>query len=297
MTRLRMMCTATATAIFVGCAAAPDDVTTCDRSCLIELGRGVASGETKLASTVRITENGADQELGDTWLARAGNLNIHGEYADPATGSAIVVGTGDDADGRPSVFGLRLRQRAGEVTEAELLVTHDGEASLFPPATPLERQSVFGELVPPAARTPGARLIELANAYFDGIEIDSGADVPVTDDCNRIENGVQTTNVERFNNLQCNSLEPFDYIPEVRERRYPIVDEERGVTVALVAFYIPEGDYERVVDGMKTTRHYDPRSLFLIEAFKIEDGKIRLIEATMRNMPLGTSMGWSDSSD
>lgn len=301
MTLLRTMGTVTATAVLVGCATTPEELTgqSCDRSCLIELGHGVALGETTLAPDVRVTENGADasEKAGDTWLGRARDVNIHGEYADAATGSVIVVGTGNDSDGRPSVFGLRLRQRAEQVTEVELIVTHDGEASLFPPGTPLERQPLFAQVVSPEARTPGKRMIELANAYFDGIEVDSGANVPVTDDCNRVENGVQTTHDERFGNLQCNSLEPFDYIPEVRERRFPIVDEERGVTAALVAFYIPEGDYERVVDGMKTTRHYDPRSLFLIEGFKIERGQIRLIEATMRNMPLGTSMGWSGSRD
>jgi hypothetical protein len=122
--------------------------------------------------------------------------------------------------------------------------------------------------------------------------VDSGANVPVTDDCQRVENGVQTTNTERLPSAKCNTLEGFDYITEVRERRYPIVDEERGVVVGHVAFYIPGGDYPRVMNGMMTTRHYDPRALFLIEAFKIESGKIRLIEATMRNMPLGSTMGW-----
>ena len=196
-------------------------------------------------------------------------------------------------DGRPSVFGLRLLQAAGRTTQAELIIAHSGEASLFPTATPIERHAVFSEIVPAGSRTPPDRMVALANAYFDGIEVDSGANVPVTDDCNRIENGVQTTNTERSPNTKCNTLEPFDYITEVRERRFPVVDEERGVVVGLVAFYIPGGDYERVVDGMKTMRHYDPRALFLFEGFKIENGKVRLIEATMRNMPLGSTMGWS----
>jgi hypothetical protein len=295
MTWLRTMGTLTAAAVCVGCATTPEELA-CDRSCLIELGRGVASGETELAADVRVTENGAELPLADTWLGRARNVDIHGEYADAAAGAVIIIGTGDDSDGRPSLFGLRLKHLE-QTTEAELIVTHEGEVSLFPPAIPLARQPLFAEVVPADARTPRARMIELANAYFDGIEVDSGANVPVTDDCNRIENGVQTTNTERFNDIKCNSLEPFDYIPEVRERRFPIVDEERGVTAALVAFYIPGGDYERIVDGMTTTRHYDPRSLFLIEGFKIERGTIRLIEATMRNMPLGTSMGWSASSE
>ena len=39
-------------------------------------------------------------------------------------------------------------------------------------------------------------------------------------------------------------------------------------------------------------RHYEPRSLFLFEAFKIVDGRIEQIEATMRNVPLGAPTGW-----
>jgi hypothetical protein len=36
-----------------------------------------------------------------------------------------------------------------------------------------------------------------------------------------------------------------------------------------------------------------PRTLFLCELFKVEDGRIRQIEAVMRNMPLGADVGWS----
>jgi hypothetical protein len=270
------------------------EVATCDRGCLVDAARAIALGSSAPSSDARVTENGAEMSIDETWLKRAHDVDIHGEYADEATRTAIVIGTGRDDDDRPTVFGLRVLQEANASKEVELIMTHDGEVSLFPPAIPLERQSLFSQIVPQSQRTPGKRMIEIANAYFDGIEVDSGKDVPVTDDCNRIENGVQTTNSERFPGLKCNSLEGFDYITEVRERRFPIVDEERGIVAGLVAFFIPGGDYKRVVDGMETMRHYDPRSLFLIEGFKIEAGKARLIQATMRNMPLGTSMGWSD---
>jgi hypothetical protein len=270
--------------------AAPE----CDRNCLVRVGHAVVASEQPLTPSVRMTEGGSAVKPADSWLAHASDLDIHDEYTDPATGTVIIVGSGTDVDGRASVFGLRLRLDAETVTEAELIVAHNGEASLFPPEVPVPRQDTYGSVVPPESRTRGARMIEIANAYFDGIEVDSGADVPVASDCNRIENGVQTTSNEMLGNLKCNSLEVFDYITEVRERRFPVVDEERGVVAALVAFFIPGGDYTRVVDGMETSRHYDSRSLFLIEGFKIEDGQIKLIEATMRNMPVGTSMGWSD---
>jgi hypothetical protein len=281
----------TAVVWLVGCSATPED-NACDRSCLIDVARAALTGERPLPKALRFTENGTDMPPAASFLQRATQLDIHGEYADANAGAVVLVGTGQDDDARPSVFGLRLQLKGEEPTEAELIITHEGEVSLFPPAVPLPKQSMFTDSVSADQRTPGKRMIEIANAYFDGIEVDSGADVPVTDDCNRVENGVQTTNSERFSNLKCNSLEVFDYIPEVRERRFPLVDEERGVVAGLVAFYIPGGDYERIMDGMKSTRHYDPRSLFLMEAFKIEDGKIRQINATMRNMPLGSSMGW-----
>jgi len=297
MTSLHTLYVGAAVAVLAACGTADAEsrasaATSCDRSCLIALARSAVSGAAALPETVRFTENGQERSRAESWLARAAQVDLHGEYADPARGSVIVVGTGQDDDGRPSVFGLRLQAKGDVITEAELIIAHEGEVSVFPPSIPIAREPVFSEQVAPAQRTPGARMIEIADAYFDGIEVDSGADVPVTEDCNRVENGVQTTHSERFSNLDCNSLEVFDYITEVRERRYPLVDEERGVVAGLVAFYIPGGDYPRVVDGMPTTRHYDPRSLFLMEAFKIVDGRMRQVEATMRNMPLGASMGW-----
>ncbi|HKU45156.1 MAG TPA: hypothetical protein VJR89_43650 [Polyangiales bacterium] len=298
MTWLRTVCAGVTAWALAACTSDASEseqgaTAACDRDCLVALGHQVVSRARPLEGAVRFTENGMETKAADSWLARAKDVNIHGDYADADEGSVVVVGTGTDSDERPTVFGLRLQADAGKVSEAELILAHSGEASLFPAATPLMRLPVYAEETPMAARTPPERMVALANAYFDGIEVDSGTNVPVTEDCQRVENGVQTTNSERFPGLKCNSLEGFDYITEVRERRFPIVDEQRGVVVGLVAFYIPGGDYERTAaDGTKMTRHYDPRALFLMEAFKIESGKIRMIEATMRNMPLGSTMGW-----
>jgi hypothetical protein len=55
---------------------------------------------------------------------------------------------------------------------------------------------------------------------------------------------MQTTRNPRFNDLRCNTLEVFVYIPVVEQRRFPTIDEERGVVVAIVVFQIPGGDYE-----------------------------------------------------
>lgn len=279
-----------ALAAMAGCATVTPS-SPCDRDCQLNAARGVLSGA-QLPGTARMTENGAPVAHNLSSLAGMTAVAIHGEYVNANDGQAIVVGTGKGADQKPAVFGLRLKTNGSAATEAELLVARSGEASLFPQATPIKRDPRFDAIVPESKRTSPEAMIAAANAYFDGIETDDGKAVPVTETCNRVENGVQTTHTPRFVESGCNSLEAFSYIPKVRDRRYPVVDVERGVVVAFAAFNIPGGDYKRIVNGQETTRHYDPRSLFLFEAFKIVDGKIEQIEATMRNVPLGASTGW-----
>lgn len=278
---------ALAALLISGCASMAQPA--CDRTCLISAAEGYASHGPTLPAKVKFTENGAAAATSTAWLTGATSINIHGAYASPETHETIVVGTGMGADDKPAVFGLRIRAASGKASEAELIVARNGEASLAPPGIPLQRETLMDEPVPAAQRTAPAVMIAAANAYFDGIEIDSGAKVPVTPDCERVENGVQTTSAARG---RCNSLEAFDYITKVRDRRYPVVDVERGIVVGLVAFDIPGGDYKRIVDGKETMREYKPRSLLLMEAFKIVDGKIRHIQATMRNVPLGAPTGW-----
>jgi hypothetical protein len=264
----------------------------CDRYCAINLATKAASDPTQMTSLIRATENGVDTAAANLWLAGATNLDIHGAFGDVNEGGAIVFGTGVGKDGKPAAFGLRIDLTGDAIVNAELITARDGEASLFASSIPIARQAQFDEPVPEAQRTSRDVMIAAANAYFDGIEASNGDAVPVTEGCNRIENGVQTTRSTRFTTTTCNSLGAFVYITKIRDRRFPIVDEERGVLVAAVAFDIPGGDYVRVINGEETTRHYDPRSIIMFEAFKVVDGKIALIEAAMRNVPLGTSMGW-----
>ncbi len=282
---MRFLLLASALAI-AGCGT--PTLEACDRTCRLGMAEAfVRAGG--FPAEARVTENGAEVS-GATWLKDATSIFIHAEYAASSNDQTIIAGTGIGADGKPAVFGLRIRN--GPKLEAELIVAREGEASLAPPSIPLKRDTRFDALVPEGKRTPRETMIAAAEAYFDGLESDDGSAIPIVDTCERVENGVQTTHSARFSNLSCNSMEPFAYITEVRDRRYPVIDEERGVIVGFGAFNIPGGDYKRIINGQETTRHYEPRSLFLFEAFKIVDGRIEQIEATMRNVPLGAPTGW-----
>lgn len=265
--------------------------TACDRDCLIETATGLAKGQDP--GGARITENGDVVEASAAWGAGASDVVVHNAYADADRGQVMVVGTGSGADGAPAIFGLRAKVEDGAATEMEWMVTQDGEASLFPREIPVTTDAQFDEVVPEESRATPERMVELANTYFDGIEMTDGSALPVADNCNRVENGIQMTHSERFPDMHCNSLGLFAYIPRVEQRRFPIIDEERGVVVAIVMFQIPEADIERTRNGETTVRHYDPRSLYLFEAFKVADDQVQQIEATMRDLEFEKVIDWS----
>ena len=106
-----------------------------------------------------------------------------------------------------------------------------------------------------------ADLIATANKYFTGMQQNDGkGDYPFAPDCNRIENGMQTTNrptpagETRPNpatatnySAQWSCREQFEsgllhFVTRIRDRRYVAVDEERGLVFAFVFFDHAAGD-------------------------------------------------------
>jgi hypothetical protein len=290
--------------LLLGCAdsgsSAPNDDAlraqsgACDRACLIRTAQELFVNPT-LGSAARFTQNGSEIELAESWLSQAADPHFHNAYADEQSGQVLVVGTASsqvDGATKPAVFGLRAKLNGTTAEELELMVVLEGDASLFPASLPIATDARFEQIVPEAERDTAETMIGLANRYFDGIQTAGDPQLPVADGCNRVENGTQTTRNPSFSDLRCNTLEVFVYIPVVEQRRFPIVDGERGVVVAIVVFQIPGGDYEYELNGQKVMRSYTPRSLYLFEAFKISGGVIHQIEATMRNLEHGAKIDW-----
>jgi hypothetical protein len=85
-------------------------------------------------------------------------------------------------------------------------------------------------------------------------------------------------------------------ITHVRERRFPVVDEERGLVYALVRFD-HSGRNKTTVwnDGKEhpvNTPFDEPFAFQIGELFKIRNGKILQIEALVLNVPYGMPTGW-----
>jgi hypothetical protein len=120
--------------------------------------------------------------------------------------------------------------------------------------------------------------------------------------CNRIENGLLTTNnpakpLGETSALGCAEqfqLGVYRYDDRLRARRFPLVDEERGIVLS--AGFIDHsgrlGEY-RLTDGraaVSTIRH--PHSFYFIELFKIVDGRIRQVESVFITVPYNMSSPW-----
>jgi hypothetical protein len=296
-------------------ASAPAS-SSCDRACLNGIMAQYLAALLKhhpsglpLAANVKSTENTKATPLGEGVWKTAKFIKFHGEtVADPRTGQVTYWGA--IQEDFVSLLYVRLKVVGGKITEVETIVPHGSDPKtavrsgfdVIPDLQLLAAIKPFLEReIPPSQRASREKLIAAANAYFDGIERQPGH-VPFAAGCNRIENGQLTTNnpanSEGLGPLGCQGqfqAKLFTYIPQVRDRRFLVVDESRGLVVANVVFDIP-GRKNWIRDGKEVPALpavANPRSNVLNELFRVDDGQIQLIQAFMlANEPYGTQTGW-----
>jgi len=142
-------------------------------------------------------------------------------------------------------------------------------------------------------------MIAIADSYFSGLQKNDGKGVNgtgtynFTNDCDRIENGAHTTNLPRPPNepkdaingfaLDCMSQFKLGYyfvVQSIHHRRYPLVDNERGVVWSHAVFDQGTVNEGVLSDGRKYAfKGFNrPSSILVSEAFLIENGKIRRVE-------------------
>jgi hypothetical protein len=274
----------------------------CNRTCLIgvlhsyldALGhkdRGLAP----FARDVRYTENNVEMPLGEGLWGSIGGVSATGlEVADPATGNAAWFGTVQE-HGNGAFLALRLKVADGRIAEVESVVqrspTHPAP---FGDPAKLQHDPAFQEVLPPQQRRERERLMAVANGYFSTVEQNDGQIFTSFDpDCQRTENGISTTSGTQGAaaiSQGCESqfkLGIYRINKRVRERRFPIIDEERGIVVATGFF-----DHANTFDSYQTTDgkvHATvlkwPNSISLMEAFKIRNGLIYRVEAVFTYVP------------
>lgn len=250
-----------------------------------------------LAANARFTENGLTAAFGEGLWKTAIAVKARQYFLDPSTGQAAFFGVVDEGS-QLTIFGLRLKIDGQEITEIETLVARKGAHPLFAPEALFVPPHLFAEALKPRERVSRKNLISAADNYFNAIEQHDGNVAPFDPQCARFENGVQTTGNPQINSpLGCiEGMQLFTYIPTVRDRRYPIVDEERGLIFSIIVFDMPGTATTAVINGKTvelTESQRLKRSLLLMEVFKVVGGRILQIEAFMCNRPFGAPSGWN----
>jgi hypothetical protein len=290
----------------------------CDRACLEGMVEQYLDAlaahdphRAPFAGDVKFTENGQKLELGDgLWRTFTGKGTYRMFVDDVEAGHVAFLGSIREAD-TPAMLALHLRVRDRKITAAEMLVQRNEKSALgFE-----EIGYTWRAEIPSGARKSRADLLETANMYFSGMQQNDGkGSYPFDEDCNRIENGVYTTNVptpagqtrpdpKTANNYssQWSCREQFEsgllhFVSRIRDRRFVALDPERGLVFSFVFFDHMAGDTRtfQAPDGRTVTAGpKQPWTWEIAEAFQLEHGKIHQIQAIMERVPYGMNSGWS----
>jgi len=255
-----------------------------------------------VAKTVKFTEDGVPLELGDGLWATAQALGSYKlSFAEPQAASVGAYAVVEE-NGSPAILALRLKVMKRRITEIETLVARKPTTSFLNTDNLKEPRPIFLETVPSSERPSRDEMVSMVGKYFDGIEQGRGDIVPFDPDCIRIENGIQTcpsSPSSPLGALSCSaqlSTKIFTYIESVRPRRFPVVDTERGLVLAIVRFNHPGTAQTVDVPGhgkMRMGRYSEwPNSTEIAELFKIQNRKIREITAVIVTATYKAPTGW-----
>lgn len=307
----------------------------CDRACLDgfvdRYVQALAANDPSglpVTTDVKFTEDGQRLKLGDGLWNTATGVGTYKHYMEDVAAQEVgFFGTMREA-GQPIILALRLRLRGARISEVETIVerTVQDARNLEARGAP---DPLFTQEIPPAERLSRAELATIANKYFSGVQLNDGkGDYPFTDDCDRVENGTEETNnkgdihydpvgsqsntVETSSQKSDGSYSPrwsckrqfesglLHFVTRVRDRRFVVVDPERGVALAFAFFDHAAGKTRtfRTPDGRTVTAGpVTPWTWELAEVFRVENRKIRRIEAVYIRCPYGMPSGWSSWTD
>jgi hypothetical protein len=291
----------------------------CNRECLAGVMSSylqalISHDPTKmaLARNVKYTENGVRLNVGDgLWQTASAMPTYRLDVIDDEAAQVGLLGRISE-NGNNNWFAVRLKvEQNHKVSQIETLINRSISAG--PAAGPpggakanTEPHPLMAEVIAKDKRLGRAELARIGNSYFTGMaDEDSSANVPFSPQCQRRENGTVTANNPDSQKgsmqwLDCKSQ--FDtgfsvIVTNIRERRFAIVDRTKGLAFGW-GYFDHDGTHAKFsrtldhtpADVAPTFRQ--PITFYIAEVFKIEEGKIRQIEAVLTTVPFRMESGW-----
>jgi hypothetical protein len=181
---------------------------------------------------------------------------------------------------------VRLKVEQNSITEVEVIRADEGDAgALWGPERlvdhPLSRNLTNSIRV--ADRDSYYGLIAAAESYWRAFQTNGTEEYHPADllyDAHRFENGLQTTGQFPDGSFR-SAPDGFDNGNFVNrnlwDRRYPVVDEERGIVLSIVRFGLK--------DNMEAVNPITSTDRLVGEFFQVKNGMIQEVHAVLYNLP------------
>ena len=285
-------------ALSIATGAAVTAKTDCNRACLTGFAdtflKALAAntpGAVPLAPAAKVTFNGRAVKLDQAFWDGAERTVYRFDIVNPRLGDVATEAVILNADGSKTMYMVRLKVLDGKFTEVETIRANKGEADrLWDPDTLKEVSPALQLTMREADQDSYYALIAAAESYWRAFQTNGTPDyhrAALLPDTKRFENGVQTTGLVR-DGAYVSAASGFDqgrFIGRnLWDRRYPVVDTERGIVLSIVRFGIK--------DGFKSQSTATSNDRLVAEFFAVKNGQIQEIHAVLFNLPDAQPTGW-----
>ena len=243
------------------------------------------------AARARITDNGAEKRLADTFWDGAAEAVYRFDIVNPERGDTGTQTVIRNVDGSKTMHMVRLKVSNGAITEIETIKANEGDADRL--WGPEQLTAVSPDLklsIREPERDSYYDLIAAAEGYWRAFQTNGTPayhPARLMPDARRYENGLQTTGLVRNGEYQ-SAQRGFDegrfLNRNIWDRRYPVVDEERGIVLSIVRFGIKGG-----ATSQSTVTSNDR---LVAEFFAVKRGYIQEIQAVLFNLADAEPTGW-----
>jgi len=294
----RLMTAAAAVCIGVMFGQTTAAKTDCNRACLngfadtfLKALAANTPGAVPLAPNAKVTINGRVVPLAQAFWDGAEKTVYRFDIVNPRLGDSATEAVVLNADGSKTMYMVRLKVLDGKITEVETIKANKGEADrLWDPDNLKEVGPAMQLTMREADQDSYYGLIAAAESYWRAFQTNGTPEyhrAALLPDTKRFENGVQTTGMVR-DGAYVSAASGFDqgrFIGRnLWDRRYPVVDTERGIVLSIVRFGIK--------DGLKSQSTATTNDRLVAEFFAVKNGQIQEVHAVLFNLPDAQPTGW-----
>jgi len=272
--------------------------TDCNRACLTGFAdtffKALAANTPNavpLAPSAKVTINGRAVPLAQAFWDGAERAVYRFDIVNPRLGDSATEAVVLNADGTKTMYMVRLKVLDGKITEVETIKANKGEADrLWDPDNLKEVSPALQLTMREADQDSYYGLVAAAESYWRAFQTNGTPEyhrAALLPDTKRFENGVQTTGLVR-DGAYVSAASGFDQGRflgrNLWDRRYPVVDTERGIVLSIVRFGIK--------DGLKSQSTATANDRLVAEFFAVKNGQIQEIHAVLFNLPDAQPTGW-----